>query len=96
LVLNERHQVHAFGKVSHGRLGLGNGTKNQSKSNAGKEESGQGEVVSEPILIDSLKNEKVVSISAGCRHAGCVTGKQISKIYININYRTRKAFYMGI
>jgi len=25
------------------------------------------------MLVESLKNEKVVQISAGCRHSGCVT-----------------------
>lgn len=59
LVLTEKHKIYSFGKASHGRLGF----------------KATQDYVSEPTLIDSLKDEKIVQISAGCRHAACVTGK---------------------
>jgi alpha-tubulin suppressor-like RCC1 family protein len=62
LVLNERRDMFSFGKSAHGRLGLG---------------PIKGELISEPTLIagGALEGEKVMQISAGCRHAACVTGK---------------------
>lgn len=56
LVLSSSGYIHAFGKGTHGRLGLGNDLNTY-----------------EPTMIQDLANEKVVSISAGCRHAGAVT-----------------------
>jgi alpha-tubulin suppressor-like RCC1 family protein len=32
-----------------------------------------GDCLAEPVLIEALKNQKVVNISAGCRHAACTT-----------------------
>ena len=66
LVLTEQHQLYSFGKVSHGRLGLGAGKTGE-------------DWVGEPQQVGSLKNEKVVQISAGCRHAACVTDN--GKVY---------------
>ena len=62
LILTEKKQVYSFGKGTHGRLGIG-------------ERAGDQENACEPALVETLKNEKVVQISAGCRHAACVTGK---------------------
>jgi alpha-tubulin suppressor-like RCC1 family protein len=59
LVLNERNQLFSFGKTSHGRLGLGGNLKSESQH--------------QPTLLDSMGSERVVQLSAGCRHAACVT-----------------------
>ena len=83
LVLNEKSQVYSFGKLSHGRLGLG-----QSKPLA---DDGNNDFLPEPRLIDSLTNEKIVQISAGCRHAAAVSGNYFSHNF----YRSRSTFYMG-
>jgi len=63
LVLDDQGKVYAFGKGAHGKLGIG-----QMKGEGG-------ELVGEPIQLDALKGEKVVQISAGCRHSACTTGK---------------------
>jgi len=60
-VLNDKNEIFSFGKTTHGRLGF--------------PQSMAVENVHEPTLLESLSNEKVVQISAGCRHAACVTGK---------------------
>eukprot|EP00347_Sterkiella_histriomuscorum_P016506 403352920 len=84
IVLNERNEVYAFGKLSHGRLGVGNGQNlNQQKTNQLKQSiqnqtyqstEGSNDCIAEPQLLQSLsQSEKVVQISAGCRHAACVT-----------------------
>lgn len=46
LVLTDKHQVWAFGKCTHGRLGVGN--------------TQDCEYIEEPELVESLKKEKVV------------------------------------
>lgn len=52
-------QTYSFGKSSYNRLGHPSIRKNEN--------------VYEPMLIDSLKNVKVQSVSAGCRHAVAIT-----------------------
>ena len=60
-MLNDRNDIFSFGKSSHGRLGVGPIDE---------------ENLYEPTLIDTIKDERVVQIAAGCRHAACVTGKK--------------------
>jgi len=61
IVLNDKNQVYSFGKPSYYRLGQGEISKDEN--------------IYEPTLMESLKNEKIVDISAGCRHGACINGK---------------------
>ncbi|CDW87540.1 kinesin motor domain containing protein [Stylonychia lemnae] len=83
IVLNEGNQIYAFGKLSHGRLGLGSLPKHSLKSGGLNPDNSQSEGVdhvSEPTIIHTLINEKVLQISAGCRHAACITDQ--GKLYV--------------
>lgn len=51
--------MYTFGKGSYNRLGHVETEKNEN--------------VYEPRLISTLKNEKIIRISAGCRHATAIT-----------------------
>ncbi len=46
LILDDKNQVYAFGKGTHGRLGMGN--------------LAEVENMNEPIMLETLKNEKVI------------------------------------
>ena len=59
LVLSEKYEVFAFGKTSHGRLGVEGGNEVDSIRIAQK--------------VSGLEGQKIVHIDAGCRHAGCVS-----------------------
>jgi alpha-tubulin suppressor-like RCC1 family protein len=74
LVLNEKHQLFSFGKSSHGRLGIGNPNLKDQDITGNGNGNIAGDCINEPEKVEAVKNEKVVQISAGCRHSACITG----------------------
>lgn len=53
LVLTESNEVYAFGKISHGRLGIGSVSKQANFTSENQD------YIQEPLIILALKNEKV-------------------------------------
>lgn len=82
LVLSERG-LYSFGKSSHSRLGHENISTTQS--------------LFQPKLIESLRDQKILQISAGCRHAACLNRIQLYRtIFVNYKNRKRRSLWLGI
>ena len=80
MVLNELGEVFAFGKGSHGRLGIGQTSSSNGNNDPTIEDNNTvNQVEPMKIIQGGLKNQKVEHIAAGCRHAACITSK--GKLY---------------